>query len=171
MFPRQPYRHTAFLALQARQLRYHAVEKRYPYRRQRLLPERLHPRSAHCHHHLVMVMLPIAFVMAIAMVAFIHPTCQRMLKSAVGHPTVMQHRVPGGKEPAEQRQQSEDSTDEVHADRIGETPPFCQSRYLPMKIARLRREQPPQYDEGSSKPVVLTAPQTTNRPPQVARPC
>lgn len=56
-----------------------------------------------------MMMLPVLRRCIVAMVVIIRCTQQRVMNTTVRNASMLHRHVPGGKEPAKQRQQSEDS--------------------------------------------------------------
>ena len=59
-------------------------------------------------------MMPILWRTAV-MVISIRAARQRMMHPAIHHASMIKRHVPGGKEPAKQRQQSEDAVEWTHA--------------------------------------------------------
>ena len=87
------------------------IEERYPHRSERTMFRRLHPLPAIHHRELVVMMLSVLRRRIVVMVVIIRPIRQCVMHSAVRHPSMTRNNVPAGKEPAKQRQQSENSTE------------------------------------------------------------
>ncbi len=73
---------------------------------------------------MVVMMLPV-LRRRIIMVIIIR---QRVMRAAICHSFVMPCHMPGGKEPAEQCQQSENAVEWAHGEPISDTVPSCQQR-------------------------------------------
>ena len=102
------------LAQHGRELFCQRIEKRHPYRRDRPVLRRFRPLTAIDHRQVVVMMLSVLrrpIVIMVIMVIIIRATQQRVMHAAIRDSTMTQSNVPGGKEPAEQRQQSEYSTE------------------------------------------------------------
>ena len=60
---------------------------------------------------MVMMMLPVLRWRIVVMVVIIRAARQRVMRADIRHPVMLQRHMPGGKEPAEQCQQSEDAVE------------------------------------------------------------
>ena len=105
------------------------IGRQHPHRRDRLVFRRLHPLpGTQCGQIVVLMMFAILRRPIVFMIGTILTTQPRVQRPAIRHTGMFRGHVPGGKEPAKQRQQSEDAMERAHGGPIRGTMPCCQQR-------------------------------------------